>query len=202
MPELRLALSSPWIAPAWCYRHWLQDDVLFSCHSSGFLCTCPSLLPHRCHLCCLPHLPCAAATRASVSPGCLPPSAPLCCLTKCFSAGPAREKREKRKTSRPSSSPGMGGWSFALIPLPLCGQRSLVVRNRKGFVQHIWPHQIMRRGPFDLREFVASDVVRPALAMLSPSGKPQNYCYASRTFLCSAHTVAKACTDRIIGRLR
>lgn len=96
----------------------------------------------------------------------------------------------------------LSSWSFALIPLPRCGQRSLVVRNRKGFVQHIWPHQIMRRGPFDLREFLASDVVRPALAMLSPSGKPQNYCCASRTFLCSARTVAKACTDRIIARQR
>lgn len=51
MQELRLALSSPWIAPAWRYRHWLQDDVLFSI---GFLCTCPSLLPHRPHPCCLP----------------------------------------------------------------------------------------------------------------------------------------------------
>jgi len=42
---------------------------------------------------------------------------------------------------------------------------------------------MMRHGPLNCWEFVATDVVRPALAVLSPVGKPQNHCHAPVTFL-------------------
>ena len=59
---------------------------------------------------------------------------------------------------------------------------------------------MIRRGPFNLREFVATDVVRAALAVLSPVGKPQNHRHAPVTFLRSTYDGAKARTDRVITR--
>lgn len=58
----------------------------------------------------------------------------------------------------------------------------------------------MRCGPFNLREFLVTDVARPALAVLSLMGKPQNDCHASTTFLCSTYAGADAWTDCAISR--